>query len=216
MTRTVIGVFLDSYNAEDAIGELESRGYNPKDMSLVMRNMEEGERIVSDTGANVVGGAATGATTGALIGGLAGLLTGIGALAIPGLGAFLIGGPLATSLGLTGAAATTISGAATGAVAGGLIGALMGLGIPEEDAKMYEERIKEGGILLAIPVNVGETSEVEAILDSNDADQIRTISSEETRIDYEFPTRYSLSEYPPAGVKGGKTGVRRRRSARRR
>ena len=33
---------------------------------------------------------------------------------------------------------------------GGLVGALVGMGIPEYEAKRYEGRIKEGGILLSV------------------------------------------------------------------
>lgn len=108
---------------------------------------------------------------------LAGLLVGIGAIAVPGIGALFIGGPLAAALGLSGAAATTVSGAATGALAGGLIGALLGLGVPEEDARIYEERIKEGGILIAIPSRTGDEARAMDILEDTGADQVRAITT---------------------------------------
>jgi hypothetical protein len=44
----------------------------------------------------------------------------------------------------------TLAGAGAGGVVGGLVGALVGLGIPEFEAKRYEGRIKEGGILLSV------------------------------------------------------------------
>jgi hypothetical protein len=37
-----------------------------------------------------------------------------------------------------------------GGAAGGITGALIGLGIPEHEAKRYEIRVKEGGILLSV------------------------------------------------------------------
>ena len=37
-----------------------------------------------------------------------------------------------------------------GAAAGGLIGALVGMGIPEYEAKRYEGRVKDGGVLLSV------------------------------------------------------------------
>jgi len=40
-----------------------------------------------------------------------------------------------------------LSGGAIGAGVGGLTGALVGLGIPEYEAKRYEGKVKEGGIL---------------------------------------------------------------------
>jgi uncharacterized membrane protein len=175
MAKMVFGIFTDRKNAETAINELESEGFNPKDISIVMQNKEDADIIRNNTGANVAESTASGAATGAAIGGLAGLLIGIGAIAIPGIGALLIGGPIAAALGLTGAAATTVSGAATGALAGGLIGALVGIGVPEEDARIYEERVKSGAILVAVPAFSSEHREASAILRENGAEQIKSI-----------------------------------------
>ena len=85
-------------------------------------------------------GATTGATTGALAGGALGWLVGIGALAIPGLGPFIAAGPIMAAL----------AGAGVGGAVGGLTGALIGMGIPEYEAKRYEGRVKDGGILLSV------------------------------------------------------------------
>jgi hypothetical protein len=176
MANMVLGVFANRTEAEDAIDDLKDAGYNPKDISIVMKDTAEGQAVASNTGANVASGAATGATTGGVIGALAGLLVGIGAIAVPGVGALLIGGPLAAALGLTGAAASTVSGAVTGALAGGLLGALMGLGIPEEDAKVYEQQVKAGGILVAVPAREGEGSDARNILEDDGAQQVRSIA----------------------------------------
>ena len=75
-----------------------------------------------------------------MIGATLGWLAGIGALAIPGLGPFIAAGPI---MGL-------LAGAGAGGAVGGLAGGLIGLGIPEYEAKRYEGRIKEGGILLSV------------------------------------------------------------------
>lgn len=173
---TVLGVFADRDAAEQAITSLQDQGYNPKEMSIVVKDAETAESLGDSTGANVAEGATSGAMTGGVVGALAGLLVGVGALAIPGIGAVLIGGPLAAALGLTGAAATTASGALTGALAGGLIGALVGLGVPEDEAKVYEERIKEGGVLLAVPVKAGiEDEEAMQSLSNHGATQVRVL-----------------------------------------
>ncbi len=175
MAKMVFGVFTVRENAESAINELEDSGYNPKDISIVMQNKEDAEVIHTNTGANVADSTVSGAATGAAIGGIAGLLVGIGAIALPGIGALLIGGPLAAALGLSGAAAATVSGAATGALAGGLIGALVGIGVPEEDARVYEERVKAGAILVAVPALTGEHREASAILREHGAEQVKSI-----------------------------------------
>jgi hypothetical protein len=69
-----------------------------------------------------------------------GWLVGIGALAIPGLGPFIAAGPIMAAL----------AGAGVGGAVGGLTGALIGMGIPEYEAKRYEGRVKDGGILLSV------------------------------------------------------------------
>lgn len=209
MPQTVLGIFQNRINAEDAIQDLESLDYNPKDISIIMKNQEEAHEIAHDTGATVVDGAVSGAVTGGVVGGIAGLLIGIGAITIPGIGALLIGGPIAATLGLTGAAATTTSGAVTGALAGGLIGVLMNLGVSRNDAEVYEKNIREGAILIAVPSQARTSQEVEEILADNGADQIRTIDA---RSEYEAEHVARRRDYPMhtyAGLKGG----RRRRSA---
>lgn len=174
MARTVLGVFNDRVNAEAAIADLEDLDYNPKDLSIVLKDKHDKEIIEENTGADVAEGAASGATTGLILGGLAGL---VAAVAIPGLGALFIGGPIAAALGLSGAAATTVSGAATGAVAGGLIGALTNLGLSDNEAKVYEERINEGGILVAVPARGDETAEIEDIFEENGATDVKSVIS---------------------------------------
>jgi uncharacterized membrane protein YeaQ/YmgE (transglycosylase-associated protein family) len=174
--KLILGVFAERDQAEKAIDSLEEAGYSAKDISIVMKDAHEAHDVADSTGATVADSAVSGATTGGVIGGIAGLLVGIGAITIPGVGALLIGGPLAAALGLGGAAATTVSGAVTGALAGGLVGALAGLGVPEEEAKIYEERVKEGAILVAIPLKEEGDNEAQAILESHGADQIRTVS----------------------------------------
>ncbi len=113
-------------------------------------------------------GATAGATTGGIIGGVLGLLAGIGALAIPGMGPFIAAGPLMA----------TLSGIGAGGTLGGIIGGLVGLGIPEFEAKRYENRLKEGGILLSVRANNDDLAKRwKDLLQKNGAEDV-TISSE--------------------------------------
>jgi hypothetical protein len=180
MNKTVLGVFTDRGEAEHAIEEFEVKGYNPKDISIIMKDKKEAHNVAFKTGVSVAESTVSGAATGGVLGGLAGLLIGIGAIAVPGIGALFIGGPIAAALGLTGAAATTVSGALTGALAGGVVGILVGIGIPEDDARIYEQHIKEGGILVLVPARLGEEDDVRAIFSSHGAEQIRTIVDRES------------------------------------
>jgi hypothetical protein len=173
MASTVLGVFPDKASAEDAIISLDAREYNPKEISIVMKDRAEAQEFADTTGTDVAAGATAGATTGALVGGLLGLLA---SAAIPGIGAFFIGGPIAAALGLTGAAATTASGAVTGAAAGGLIGALTSaFNLSDDDARVYERDINQGGILVAVPAKEGDEAEVKNIMNRYGADNVKMV-----------------------------------------
>jgi hypothetical protein len=174
--RTVIGIFADKVNAETAIDRLNDLGYKSENMSLIMKENIAGEKTIKGVGVNMAEGAASGVATGGVIGGITGFLIGAGMLAIPGLGALFIGGPLAATLGLTGAAATAVSAAATGALAGGVIGILIGIGLPEETARIYETKIIEGGLLLAVPANTAkDETAITGVFQELAADQIKAL-----------------------------------------
>lgn len=138
MARSVIGLFDDFAQAQQVVQELADAGFRREDISLIRGNAKGDftQTTASDTGA----GAAAGAGTGAVLGGIAGLLVGLGALAIPGVGPIIAAGPLAAAL----------TGAGIGAAAGGLIGALTSLGVPEDQAQLYAEGIRQGGTLVAV------------------------------------------------------------------
>lgn len=178
MHKTIVGIFNNSTNAENAIKELKSIGYSGDDISIVAQETDEVREMRNrNTVGDVAGGAASGAVTGAGLGALAGLLIGAGALAIPGAGALLIGGPLAAALGLTGAAATTVSGAVTGGVAGGLIGGLVSFGLSQADAEMYAQRINSGNIMLAAKTRDGDEQTPQNIFNANGAEEVRIIGA---------------------------------------
>ena len=168
MERTIIGVFGTREHAEMAITDLRTLGIGDSDISYVYSS--DGKTVTEDGGGTKAGtGAAAGATTGAVLGALAGLAVANGIL--PGLGTLFVAGPLAAALGLTGAAATTAAGAATGLAAGGFLGALAGLGVNEDDAKSYEERIKLGGIL--VTAHTAHTAAAHEIFSKHGAEEIR-------------------------------------------
>jgi hypothetical protein len=181
---TILGIFDNRFDAESAVADLEIKGYAIDDMSIVLKEDQVLETREGSKGGAAAAGAVSGATTGGVIGGLAGLLIGIGAVAIPGVGALLIGGPLAAALGLTGAAATTLTGAATGALAGGLIGGLIALGVPEDAAEVYEQRVREGAVLLAVPAaDTRDEDEVRNVFESYNADEVRTVADLRSNVD---------------------------------
>ncbi|NJM63093.1 MAG: histidine kinase, partial [Oscillatoriales cyanobacterium RU_3_3] len=73
-------------------------------------------------------------------------------------GPIMLAGAEATAI------ATTLAGTALGATAGGLIGALVGLGIPEEEAKAYSDRVARGDYLVLLNGTESEIAEAERVL----------------------------------------------------
>lgn len=140
MTHSVIGLLKTRIEAENLVDSLKSAGFNHNDISALFPDKEGTKDFAHENTTKAPEGAVTGVTTGGLLGGTLGLLAGIGALAIPGVGPLIAAGPIMA----------TLSGAAVGATVGGLTGALIGMGIPEYEAKMYEGKIRDGNILLAV------------------------------------------------------------------
>jgi uncharacterized membrane protein len=66
----------------------------------------------------------------------------LGIIAVPGIG-LVAAGPIIAAL----------AGAGAGAAAGTLVGGLVGLGIPEHEAKVLDDQIRRGGILIAVSCN---------------------------------------------------------------
>jgi len=141
MASTIIGLFDSRSDAEQVVRRLSDGGFDRDQISLVQQD-EAGRTTTESAGdAGDAGrGAAVGAGTGAVVGGLGGLLVGVLALPIPGIGPVIAAGPIAAAL----------TGAGVGAAAGGIIGALTGMGVPEDDARTYEEGVRRGGTLVTV------------------------------------------------------------------
>ncbi len=169
MTEMLIAAFRDSDQADKAVTALHELGYKPDEFSVISNETRRPKEALQAPAE----GAASGALTGTAIGGLAGLLTGAGVL--PGLAGLLIGGPIAVALGATGIAAATISGAVTGALAGGLIGALQDLGVQADVAQAYNDVVKEGGIVLAVPLT-HDKQRVRDIFDTHGASDVSEVA----------------------------------------
>jgi hypothetical protein len=136
----VFGIYKTSSQAELAVDRITSAGFSQNDISVLLPDIHSTKEFAHEKKTKAPEGAATGATTGGLVGGTLGVLAGIGAIAIPGVGPFIAAGPLMAAL----------AGAGAGGAVGGLIGALVGMGIPEYEAKRYEGRVKNGGVLLSV------------------------------------------------------------------
>lgn len=178
MTNTIIGIFRDKTRADTAIKKLNEMGLDSKNMSIMVKDVSWVSEVVKNKGGRVAETTAGGAGAGMALGAITGILVGLGAITIPGIGALFIGGPIAAMLGLTGTAATAVAAATSGVLAGGVVGALIGLGLPPEIAEIYEERLKEGAIILAVPVTTTkELDAVESVFTSENAEDIHVFGN---------------------------------------
>ncbi len=173
----VYGIYPTEASAEQAVNRFLAAGFTSDQISVLLQDKRSTREFAHEKNTKAPEGTATGATTGGVIGGALGLLAGIGALAIPGVGPLIAAGPIMA----------TLAGVGAGGVVGGLIGAMVGLGIPEYEAKRYEGRIKEGGILLSVHCDTSkEISSAKRLLESTGAEDIAF--SGEASADYPVET----------------------------
>src|SRR5918998_3795706 len=155
-SQVITGMFRDRDSAERAYTSLSERGYSKDDINVIMsdetRNKyypEGSDAADTELGSKALEGAgkgsAIGGTTGAILGAIAAIGTSV---VLPGLG-LVVAGPLAAAL----------AGAGAGGATGGLIGALIGSGIPEDRARVYDEGVRSGGIVMGVNPRSDEDAE---------------------------------------------------------
>jgi hypothetical protein len=170
----VFGIYRSRTAVESAVDRLRQENFRNTDISVLFPDNEGTKDFAHEKSTKAPEGTAAGATSGAVIGGGLGWLAGIGALAIPGLGPLIAAGPIVAAL----------AGAGAGGVVGGITGALVGMGIPEYEAKRYEGRVKEGGILLSVHCDDSNwVKKAKEILEQTGAEDIS--STGETKGDWQ-------------------------------
>ncbi len=158
----VLGTFFNKDDVERAIFDLNTLGYNPKNISVEIKDLNPYLGYHSDSGSGIFPGLFLGAGIGGMLGGIVGLLIGLGTIVFPGINSLFIGRSLVEILGLSGTVATIFSGVVTGLLAGGLIG----LGI---------SRKSEEKILVSVPTAIRQQNEVREVFQAYGASQIKTV-----------------------------------------
>ncbi|MFN6565404.1 MAG: hypothetical protein RMY28_037160 [Nostoc sp. ChiSLP01] len=162
-TIRAVGVFANSQNIEQAINDLKAANFPLEKVSVIVKDVEPGEKLgdaqlsdrinnqdVNTTGA--VGDTLTATSWGTL-------LLGLSSLALPGLGAVLAAGSVGVAL------VSSVAGVAVGAAANqNLLKALGDLGIPEDRARVYSDRLQQSYYLLILEGSEEEINRVEPIL----------------------------------------------------
>lgn len=168
------GIYPNEASLRTGVDTLEREGFRLTDVSVMFPENEGSKDFAHEKGTKAPEGAATGAGSGAVIGGTLGWLAGVGTIAIPGVGPFLAAGPIMAML----------AGIGAGGAVGGLAGALVGAGIPEYEAKRYEGRMRDGGILVSVHCDNSDwTSKAKDILERTGAQDIS--STGEARADFD-------------------------------
>jgi hypothetical protein len=146
----VSGIYRDGGAVNHTVNALCEAGFRNTDISVLFER-----------------GTASGAASGGEVSGSLGWLVGIGPVAAAAVGQFIAVGPIVAPLATAGA----------GGILDGLLGTLFGIGIQEWDAKRYQGRVKEGGILLSVYVDSSD-ARAKHILERTGADDISTTEEE--------------------------------------
>jgi hypothetical protein len=163
------GIFANVANAEAAIDGLTTAGFSSQALSVLLSDKDEAKVLATENNTRASEGGTAGAGFGGVVGGALGILAGIGVLALPGVGPFIAAGPIMASL----------AGLGVGGAVGGFVGALVGMGIPEFEAKLYDVRVKDGGVLVAVHCESSERiSKAREVLKAVGAEDVATCLEE--------------------------------------
>lgn len=174
------GAFAEVTEAEKTIQDLLDLGFTKDDISVFAQDEDQVEALEEnrdmevttdseDRGSNAGKGLGWGALSGGILGGIAGLVAGGIAVSIPG----------AAPLVVAGAGSTGLAGALSGIVGGGVIGVLVGAGLPENQAKEYEEFIEDGKIVVIVKVSEAQKQEAQDVMNKSGSQHTTAYAAEE-------------------------------------
>jgi uncharacterized membrane protein len=151
--NSVIAMFYQHGQAEDAIRQLQRAGFDMKKLSIISKAYRTEENVVGyyTTGDRVKYWGANGA----FWGGIWGLLTGSAFFVFPGVGPLLVAGALVA------------------AVVESLGAALYSIGIPKQSVLQYETSIKAGSFMLAVHGTPEDVTRAQAILSTSGASDMQ-------------------------------------------
>lgn len=151
----VSGLFSSYNDLVRLLEELHTRGYREEDLSVLMSEKTRDRLFAARENTKAPEGASIGGLSGGIIGAVVGGLTLLGNILAPGVG-LLVAGPLVGA----------ITGGAIGVAGGALVGGLIGAGIPEHEAKFFENALhEEGNILLVVHVPHDDSTEVKRMFE---------------------------------------------------
>ena len=161
MSKLISGIIPTRQGADRAVQGLIDEGFRQEDISVLMSESNVGREFQVEKGSKAPEGAVTGAAIGGAVGAAAMGLAAIATVAIPGM-AIVAAGP----------AIAALTGLGAGAAAGGITGGLIGLGIPEHEAKLYNERLGKGGVLVGVQTDGDRSKIAQRILEAAGAEKV--------------------------------------------
>lgn len=145
--------------ADRIVDHLKTESFSNKDVSVLFPNTYDTRNSAHEEHTKGPGAVATAS----IVGGVLGWVAAIGPLAIPGVGPFIAAGPVVAAL----------SGVVFSATVGTISRSLVALGVSEPEAKRYEDKIKEGNILLSVHTDdVGDIARARDIFEQAGAQYI--------------------------------------------
>lgn len=149
MSKVITASFKSRPAAEHALRQLEDLGITEDQVSVIVSDDTKGSSFDIDTDNKSDEGIVAGGVAGGLVGAVLAAVLSAGALAVPAAGIIVSGWLVSAAAGM-----------GAGMAAGGLIGGLIGAGIPEYEAKLHEDAVKSGAILLAVRPNDEEQAKL--------------------------------------------------------
>jgi hypothetical protein len=134
MENTVYCLATSEPQADEILTHLRNLGFSSSEISILLKQKDTRNISAKED-------AVRGAEKGSIVGGIAGAL--FTALTIPALGPLAVAGPILSALG------GGVAGGVIGGLAGGS-GALSRIGIPKGLCPDLEEKVQNGGILIAV------------------------------------------------------------------
>jgi hypothetical protein len=141
----VLGIYESRIAVESAIKGFKDAGFSGSQISVILPDTRTrgSKEMATETDTKAPQSVIVGPGSevgGSGVGSALGWLVGIGAVTLPGLGPVIAVGPLIVAL----------AGIGIGRGADGFAGSLAALGLPEVDAKRFEQRLLTGEVLVAI------------------------------------------------------------------
>jgi len=164
MTKTVTAIFNNRLSANHAINLLKKNGVHDKDLSILAAESSVTKNIVLEGNSKAPEGATIGAGIGAAAGAALAGLTAIGTVTLTGGAGLLAAGPVVSAF----------AGAGAGSTVGSLIGGLVGLGVPETEAKLIDEKLGTGHVMVGVTVSPSREKDLHRIFEKANPENVTT------------------------------------------